>query len=58
MSMEDVRKYESKLQTQTNSLISNHTNGDLPSTADSINGISDSQISPKSPSKRGYFSWF
>lgn len=57
MSMEDVRDYESKLQTQTNSLISNHANGDPATTTDSINDV-ECPTTPKSPAKRGYFSWF
>lgn len=67
MSYEDVRQYESNLQLQTNNLVKPV---ELPQSCSDGGGsgdfdsLSSSSISasvttpPKSPAKKGYFSWF
>lgn len=68
MTMEDVRKYETQLQQQTNSLLqesipNNSDTSDAPEvvTKDpnpNLSVTSSPPLTPKSPAKRGYFSWF
>lgn len=68
MTMDDVRKYESQLQQQTNSLLqqsiadSNEPSGTPEAVAKDTNpdlSVTGSPpLTPKSPAKRGYFSWF
>lgn len=69
MTMEDVREYESRLQKETNNLLiknmstSEDTNKSLLGSGDNPPSLGNSQPgtprSPKSPSKKGYFSnWF
>lgn len=65
MTMDDVRKYESQLQQQTNTLLQQSVpnNADPPGTPDAVAGdlnplTGSPPLTPKSPGKRGYFSWF
>lgn len=73
MSHEDVRQYEGKLQVQTNQLVQQSTPsalqvslqtaacGDFDAISDGCSIGSTPSItptSPKSPAKKGYFSWF
>lgn len=69
MNYEDVRRYEAQLQQQTNSIIQKTPNSASPPstpTLGSANGRRLSSVSPntstpstpKSPTKKGYFSWF
>lgn len=64
MDLEDVRKYESDLQKQTNMLL--NINGastpanEATSSADppKTPSVEGTPTSPKSPVKKGYFNWF
>ncbi|KAG5895206.1 hypothetical protein JTB14_035378 [Gonioctena quinquepunctata] len=64
MTMEDVRKYETELQQQTNSLLKENTDPTTPRQVsdggdNSLHSPTDTPKSPKSPEKKGYFSnWF
>lgn len=67
MTYEDVRRYEAQLQQQTNSiLLKNPTNSSPPITPTLASGdgrrlsssASSTPTTPKSPTKKGYFSWF
>ncbi|KAJ8957335.1 hypothetical protein NQ318_004814 [Aromia moschata] len=71
MTMDDVRKYEASLQQQTNSLLkekiaetSGSANtqelgaGDNEATPTLTGSPPNTPVSPKSPLKKGYFSWF
>lgn len=53
MSLDDVREYEAKLQSQTNSLLADKVGGGDSNTQETP----DTPKTPKSP-KKGYFSWF
>ncbi|XP_050294595.1 cytoplasmic phosphatidylinositol transfer protein 1 [Anthonomus grandis grandis] len=58
MTMEDVRKYESQLQQQTNSLLKETSHKVAEEGASESLSIPVTPKSPKSPSKKGYFGWF
>ena len=61
MTLEDVRRYEAKLQKQTNSLLTNPDDGggDGDNKSQKSGSVTPtSPKSPKSPEKKGYFSWF
>lgn len=67
MTLEDVRNYESKLQQQTNSLLQQSSPANASAAKEEVvpeqaveAGLSvpSSPRTPKSPAKRGYFSWF
>ncbi|XP_076263523.1 cytoplasmic phosphatidylinositol transfer protein 1 isoform X2 [Rhynchophorus ferrugineus] len=65
MTMEDVRKYESQLQQQTNSLLQQTVSSASEKTENTTDGVDTAGLSlpssprtPKSPAKKGYFNWF